>query len=80
MNLEDALAGEIIGIFSERPHMEPFVPQAADPKVFVPAKARFAKPKTKEEAAGLRDMDDADQIRKEVEKSTGKPHRRKDDD
>jgi hypothetical protein len=34
----------------------------------------------KEEAAALRDMDDADQIRKEVEKSAGKPHRRKEDD
>jgi YVTN family beta-propeller protein len=80
MNLEDALAGEITGIFSERPHQEPFVAQPADPKVFVPARARFAKPKTKEEAAALRDMDDADQIRKEVEKSAGKPHRHKDDD
>lgn len=52
----------------------------ADPKVFVAAKARFAKPKTKEEAAALRDMDDANEIRKEVEKSTGKLHKHKDDD
>jgi hypothetical protein len=80
MNLEDALAGEITGIFLERPHQEPFVVQSADPRVFVAAKARLAKPKTKEEAAALHDMDDANEIRKEVEKSAGKPHRRKDDD
>jgi YVTN family beta-propeller protein len=80
MNLEDALAGEITGIFSELPHPEPFAAQPADPKVFVPSKARLAKPKTKEEAAALRDMDDANEIRKEVEKSAGKPRRHKDDD
>lgn len=60
--------------------MEPFMLRPADPKVFVAAKARFAKPKTKEEAAALRDMDDANEIRKEVEKSTGKLHKHKDDD
>lgn len=75
-----ALASEITGIFAERPHTEPFLPQPADPKVFVAAKARLAKPKTKEEAAALHDMDDASEIRKEVEKSTGKLHRHKDDD
>ena len=41
----------------------------ADPRVFVAAKARLAKPKTKQEAAELRDVDDADEIRKEMEKS-----------
>jgi hypothetical protein len=44
----------------------------SDPRVFIPAKARFAKPKTKEEAAELRDVDDADEIRKEMEKSAGR--------
>jgi NADH dehydrogenase FAD-containing subunit len=43
--------------------------------VFVAAKARFAKPKTKEEAAALRDVDDADEIRKEIEKSAGRLHK-----
>jgi YVTN family beta-propeller protein len=71
LNLEDALAGEITGIFDTAPHLEPFVAQPSDPRVFVAAKARFAKPKTKQEAAALRDVDDANEIRKEMEKSAG---------
>jgi hypothetical protein len=54
--------------------------QSADPRVFVAAKARSARPKTKEEAAALRDVDDADEIRKEMEKSASKLHRPKSDD
>jgi YVTN family beta-propeller protein len=72
MNLEDALAGEVSGIFDSQPHVESFTARPSDPRVFVAAKARFAKPKTKEEAAALRDVDDADEIRKEMEKSAGK--------
>ena len=71
LNLEDALAGEITGIFDSKPHLEPYAPQPSDPRVFVPAKAKFARPKTKEEAAALRDVDDADEIRKEMEKGAG---------
>ena len=74
LNLEDALAGEINGIFDTSPHLEPFVVQPSDRRVFVAAKARFAKPKTKQEAAALRDVDDANEIRKEMEKSAGKRH------
>ncbi len=69
LNLEDALAGEISGIFDSQPHLEPFTTRPSDPRVFDAANARFAKPKTKEEAAALRDVDDADAIRKEIEKS-----------
>jgi hypothetical protein len=69
MNLEDALAGEITGVFDKSPHLEPYTVRAADPRVFVAAKARFARPKTRAEAAALRDVDDADEIRKEIEKS-----------
>jgi YVTN family beta-propeller protein len=79
LNLEDALAGEITGIFDAQPHLEPFTARPADPRVFVPAKARFARPKTKEEAAELRDVDDADAIRKEMEKSAGELRRPKND-
>jgi len=78
MNLEDALAGEIAGIFDTAPHLEPYTVQAADPRVFVAAKARFAKPKNKEEAAALHDVDDADEIRQEIEKSGAKLHKPKD--
>ncbi len=69
MNLEDALAGEIGGIFDSKDHLESYRTRPADPRVFVPAKARIAKPKTKKEAAALRDVDDANEIRDEMEKS-----------
>ncbi len=72
MNLEDALAGEISGIFDAQPHVEPFTARPSDPRIFIAAKARFAKPKTKQEAAALHDIDDAEEIRKEMEKSAGK--------
>ncbi len=71
MNLEDALAGEISGIFDAQPHLEPFTARPSDQRIFIAAKARFAKPKTKQEAAALHDVDDADEIREEMEKSTG---------
>lgn len=69
LNLEDALAGQITGIFDCDAHIEPFAPKPSDPRVFIAAKARFAKPKTREEAAALRDVDDSEEIRKEMEKS-----------
>lgn len=72
LNLEDALAGDITGIFDTQPHLQPFTARPSDPRVFAPAKARLARPKTKEEAAELLDVDDADAIRKEMEKSAGK--------
>jgi hypothetical protein len=80
MNLEDALAGEITGVFDTAPHMEPFVRQPADPRLFVAARARFARPKTKEEAAALRDVDDAEEIRRQIEKSGDRLRKPQDDD
>jgi hypothetical protein len=75
LNLEDALAAEIEGIFDSQPHFESYTRVHADPRVFVAAKARLAKPKTKREAAALRDVDDADEIRTEMEKSGAKLHK-----
>jgi YVTN family beta-propeller protein len=80
LNLEDALAGEITGIFDTAPHPEPFTAQPADPRVFVAAKAKSARPRTKEEAAKLHDVDDPDEIREEMEKSAGRLQRTKDRD
>jgi YVTN family beta-propeller protein len=85
MNLEDALAGEITGVFEDQPdpahpHLQPFAVRPSDPRVFSPAKARFAKPKTKEEAAALHDVDDADDIRDQIEKSSRKLRKPRDDD
>ncbi len=67
LNLEDALAGDLLGVFDTIPHGEPFNLQPSDPRVFDSAKARLAHPKTRVEAAALRDMDDPDDIRPQVE-------------
>lgn len=75
LNLEDALAGEIEGIFETTPHLQPYTLRPPDPRVFVAAKARFARPKTKAEAAELLDVDDSNQIRQELERSAGKLHK-----
>lgn len=79
LNLEDALSGAMIGIFDARQHMEPFASLKSDLRVFDPAKAKFAKPKTKEEAAALRDMDNADEIREQMERAGERLRRPKDD-
>jgi YVTN family beta-propeller protein len=75
LNLEDALAGDITGIFAPSVRDTPYVLQASDLNVFDPAKARFARPKTKKEAEALLDMDDADEIRKQMEKDKDKLRR-----
>jgi hypothetical protein len=80
MNLEDALAGEITGVFDSVPHLEPFLVRPSDLRVFDPAAAKVARPKTKAEAAALLDVDDADEIRKDVEKSGSRLRRPKADD
>jgi YVTN family beta-propeller protein len=72
MNLEDALAGEIGGIFDSQTHLEKYQVKPSDARVFARAKARIAKPKTKKEAAALRDVDDADEISEEMERSAGR--------
>jgi len=72
LNLEDALASEIGGIFDSAPHPGAYALRSSDPRVFSPARARFAQPKTKEEAAALHDVDDAGKIRSEIERSGGK--------
>jgi hypothetical protein len=79
LNLEDKLAGSLAGLFDSAPHLGPFQLQPADPRVFVPAKARFARPKTKQEAAALRDVDNSDEIHDEMEKSAGQLRRPQDD-
>ncbi len=71
MNLEDALAGEIGGIFDTQPHLEPYKIRPSDPRVFDPAKAQAGPAQDRSEAAALRDVDDPDEIRKDMEKSAG---------
>lgn len=62
MNLEDALAGEMLDVFDGKPHLEPFSAQPSDLRVFDAAKAKVAHPKSKVEAASLRRMDDPAEI------------------
>lgn len=80
MNLEDALAGEMLGIFDTQPHSDPYQELSTDPRLFVPSQARYAKPKNKKEAAALRDMDNAEEIRHEIEQSKQTLHRKRDSD
>jgi YVTN family beta-propeller protein len=80
LNLEDALAGQILGVFDTEPHLEPYRVRQADARIFVAAKARLAKPKTKKEAAALRDVDDPDEIREEMEKDKKSLRRPRKDD
>jgi YVTN family beta-propeller protein len=71
LNLEDALSNNLSEMFDTVPHLEPSKVQPADPHVFSPRKAKLARPKTKKQAAALRDMDDAEEIREQMEKSAG---------
>ena len=80
MNLEDALAGDLTGIFDRQPHMEPFTAVASDPRVFAPEKAKIARPKTKREAAELLDMDDAAEISAHMKKTKSTLNRPVDND
>jgi YVTN family beta-propeller protein len=79
LNLEDALAGELTDVFDTTPHTEKFDVRPSDVHVFDPAKARVARPKTKIEAAQLRDIDDPDDIRPQVESTAHKRRKDKDD-
>lgn len=69
LNLEDALAADMSDMFTETPDLAPFSWQPSDTRVFDPARARFAKPKTKEEARRLRDADDPRIIQDEFDQS-----------
>jgi hypothetical protein len=80
LNLEDALAGEFTGIFSPTPHLNPYPLQPSDLRAFDPTKAKLAKPKTKEEAASLRDMDNSEEIRQHMEKTKSRLRKSKDTD
>lgn len=72
MNLEDALAGDVTGIFGTELHAMPYITESSDPRIFEPTKAKLAKPRTKKQAAELLDMDDADEIHHQMEKDKKK--------
>ena len=68
LNLEDALAADMSDMFTDNPELVPFTPMPSDTRVFDPARARFAKPKTKEEARRLREVDNPRVIQEEFRK------------
>ena len=75
LNLEDALAGPFTGVFSARPNLTAFAALPSDSRVFDPTEAKTARPKTKEEANALLDMDDAQEIQKHLDQARSRLHR-----
>lgn len=68
LNLEDALAADLSDMFADTPDLAPFSFKPSDARVFYPARARVARPKTEAEAHALVDIDDARQIRADFHK------------
>jgi YVTN family beta-propeller protein len=68
LNLEDALAADMSDMFSDTLDLTPFSTLASDTRIFDPALARIAKPKTKAEARKLREMDNPREIQDELRK------------
>jgi YVTN family beta-propeller protein len=74
LNLEDALSADMSDMFSSTPDLSPFTFVPSDVRIFDPAHAHLARPKTKAERAELRDMDDPNEISREFH---SKSHREK---
>jgi YVTN family beta-propeller protein len=68
LNLEDALASDLSDMFTAEPNLAPYTALPTDPRVFDPARARIARPKTAKEKADLADIDDSQKIRKSFQK------------
>jgi hypothetical protein len=68
LNLEDALASDLSDMFTTEPNVAPYSALPTDPRVFDPARARIARPKTAKEKADLADIDDSQKIRKNFQK------------
>jgi hypothetical protein len=66
LNLEDALADDLSDMFTLTPDLRPFRSVPPDLRIFHPAAAKFARPKTAKEAAELTDIDDAPRIRQDL--------------
>jgi hypothetical protein len=68
LNLEDALASDLGDMFTAEPSLTPYTALPTDSRVFDPARARIARPKTSKEKADLADIDDSQKIRKNFQK------------
>jgi YVTN family beta-propeller protein len=70
LNLEDALSADLGDMFTQEPDFTPFTVVPSDYRIFDPAKARLARPKTAAEARALLDCDDSREIAKEFHKKS----------
>ena len=68
LNLEDALASDLSDMFTTEPNLRPYTALPTDVRVFDPARARIARPKTAKEKADLADIDDSQKIRKNFQR------------
>jgi hypothetical protein len=68
LNLEDALASDLSDMFTTEPDLAPYTALPTDTRVFDPARARIARPKSAKEKADLADIDDSQKIRKNFQK------------
>jgi hypothetical protein len=68
LNLEDALAADLGDMFTTEPNLAPYTALPVDARVFDPALARIARPKTAKEKADLADIDDSQKIRKNFQR------------
>jgi hypothetical protein len=66
LNLEDKLAGDMNDMFTTTPDLTPYTAIPVDARIFVPAKARLARPKNAEQARELLDCDDPKEIEAEM--------------
>ena len=72
LNLEDALAADLGDMFSAQPDLRPYVAQAADARIFEPAKAKPAHPKNAAEVRALTEVDVAATIRSDFQQKDSK--------
>ena len=68
LNLEDALSAGLGDVFTGQPDFTPFTVLPSDHRVFNPAKARIARPRTAEESRELLDCDDAGEIEQQFQR------------
>lgn len=80
LNLEDALSADLSDIFTSTPDLSPFTFIPADARIFDPAHARLAHPKTAAEKAELLDCDDPEEIEREFHRKSSASSRRRNDD
>jgi YVTN family beta-propeller protein len=80
LNLEDALSADMSDMFTDAPDFAPFTFVRSDIRVFDPARARLAHPKTAVERSELLDMDDPNEISRQFHPKPHSPDKEHDRD